>query len=1232
SISITQNSASSNHDYYNVSFALPQFDQDLYIAGDVINETGVVNIVNDDGSITVSGEIRGETINISAAKDFTLNSEDWFHTGRDPRQYFDLTIARNLVYNTSGSLDTETFASAADLALGGGETLQSRLNQPDAVILAQGTIGVTARYLNINGLIQSGAQTVTLTIDESFVPPADGQLIGSNGQPVAGVSFGTERVPVKAHFDFAQNAIVVEDIVPEGGRVILAGQILSTGNGQVKAAYGHASVDIVNNSNYRLITNRIDTTKDRQGKITLIDTARLLDGAGNDETKFEFTFAQGQVVEKRYDGDLVQGVSAGDTPSRIQYTLSQTINHGETAQFAPRAGLQYLWTEGQERVQTTITKYEKNTFNLFGGNTGFEDWLSSDNAYKWKTFEFKDGAPLLESEVLAVNGAGGALETPAYSDLTAYSIQYERLVDADVDVVSGVTSVYYVSPNGGSGGTPGYVYTAQFTGESILPNENFGNTDRWSKSAAPGSEAASTYRSDFLNRTIISEEWETGGGWLSTKTYHTKITEIAGQKDYYTHTLKADYPIAIDFVGSSTSTIHLSSKNDLLIQGDVKVADGGSVSLTSGLGSVLGGEANAIYNDAPDVTAARDARLLVEGGEGVLNVWAGRHIEISTVLDDKDSSLMVDQVVSTGGNTSLRARDGITAADGGALVQGNRVTLTAAGADIEGSGGGALRINSNILGTGGLTALGGGDVRILETEGDLRLLKSATTPGGGSILAAGHVDLATTAGSILDANHELNKPTPAGSALSPEQLRAFNKLNGLAPIDYVYHADGSVTEIFDTDPSNDVTLESFQFPVAPGLYSYLYPHAEFLGAAPTQLTPENMNVVAASVSLRADGGGAVGRSQAPIVVDFTAGFNHLSADEKALLSNAGVSDVYGVQHALYRYIGAGEAGSNLKDQDFGDTARWQKIGYTATGTSKLSPVVRNVAHLGYVLVEFNDGRYGLYQYQGAAGDLNLAAENYANDARWHEVVSRSTQDVSGNDLVNGQLVSDHNQVERVAFQLRDDVDVDIGSDGITAISDGNVALESSGAMYINRIEAVGDIYLRAVDDIVDTGADSEAAVATAGDLSLSSASGSIHGSSPLRMQVGHGGHLYASASGSIDLLQRAADPTINGLLRAVDELYVDNVNAGNAVHIEVEEGNMVVQSVLGGGDSALIAAGSLRDAFADDDAPTVNVNSGNLDLQAGVDIGEAGNFLDVAVSGNVSGQAGGDVYLNSPVD
>ncbi|HSC16943.1 MAG TPA: hypothetical protein VLI71_17570, partial [Gammaproteobacteria bacterium] len=68
-------------------FELPPVPQDLYISGDVINENGDVTITNREGSINVSGIIRGEQVEVVSARNFSLNTEGWYHTNQDPRQY-----------------------------------------------------------------------------------------------------------------------------------------------------------------------------------------------------------------------------------------------------------------------------------------------------------------------------------------------------------------------------------------------------------------------------------------------------------------------------------------------------------------------------------------------------------------------------------------------------------------------------------------------------------------------------------------------------------------------------------------------------------------------------------------------------------------------------------------------------------------------------------------------------------------------------------------------------------------------------------------------------------------------------------------------------------------------------------------------------------------------------------------------------------------------------------------
>ncbi|MBW1683418.1 MAG: hypothetical protein JRJ83_18770 [Deltaproteobacteria bacterium] len=145
------------------------------------------------------------------------------------------------------------------------------------------------------------------------------------------------------YFDARKQAIVVDEILPEGGEIVLAGRILSTGNGLLRAAHGYTSVDIQNESGYDLVLNRIDTTKKREGRITLIDTARL--------QKIVYAVDGDRIRETIYQGAPGTGPSgAGGVISTVTYEEipNQPAPHGfnDTILYQPRRGLEYTWTEG----------------------------------------------------------------------------------------------------------------------------------------------------------------------------------------------------------------------------------------------------------------------------------------------------------------------------------------------------------------------------------------------------------------------------------------------------------------------------------------------------------------------------------------------------------------------------------------------------------------------------------------------------------------------------------------------------------------------------------------------------------------------------------------------------------------------------------------------------------------------------------------------------------------------
>jgi hypothetical protein len=546
-ISITQEAYPFAQYSWNADTNPPHIDPDIYITGQVVNETGGVTIDNQNGSINVSGEIRGggdAGVTITSAKDFTLNSDNWYHSNQDPRQYVDYTDKRSEAKDNAGPHITDAWS-----------TLQTAIHRDTSKVVAQGRIAITARYLNINGLVQSGVDAVTLKVDNTFQGTVTGSsLLDASGKPLTGISFGADGAPVKGYFDAQQQAIVVSDIAPQGGEITIAGDILSTGNGRLKVASGYASVDIDNQSAYGLILNRIDTTTFRKGRITIVDTAK------SPVTKTEYLVTQEGIETTTFTA------STGNNP--LLYAPSGdavfTLD-GTPVAYNPTAGLLYVWTEGQSFTTTTINQYDSNSFNLLGYD---DDNLAKDKQYPTSsTTVYTNDKPLLESESLVGDSKMSADTSKLdYAKGKLYTVDYSLVDDTRVEVRKDSSVIKYVGDETKGNKNHGYLYIGP-TGMVSLPDENYTDTERW-KDQGPSDDTDITHYSDYKNFKSTPESWTTGGGWMREKSYHTKNTVVKGQKDYYTHTLEADNPIEILAArGAASPTVTIYSKTDIQLSG-----------------------------------------------------------------------------------------------------------------------------------------------------------------------------------------------------------------------------------------------------------------------------------------------------------------------------------------------------------------------------------------------------------------------------------------------------------------------------------------------------------------------------------------------------------------------------------------------------------------------------------------------------------------------------------------
>ena len=256
--------------------------------------------------------------------------------------------------------------------------------------------------------------------------------------------------------------------------------------------------------------------------------------------------------------------------------------------------------------------------------------------------------------------------------------------------------------------------------------------------------------------------------WYGKKTKHNKFQQIVPQDRIHTHTVRADYPILVKFIGLDEASINLNSTGSgkVLLEGPI-LNPSGTTSITSnrnirslGAAGIVGGR--KVTLDARTGLGTTLQPLLVDvdsGGFGGLDASTNRgNINITQVVGD----LPIEEVIEeAGGTVTLTAEGGLTVAQSGAstwhegLVQAGTVNLDAVTGGIGNSSARPLVLDSSNAGTSPTSLLKDevvvsavGDVFISEKDGDLRLNKLQT---------AGDVWLEVQNGDLLDVNQDSDR-------------------------------------------------------------------------------------------------------------------------------------------------------------------------------------------------------------------------------------------------------------------------------------------------------------------------------------------------------------------------------------------------------------------------------------------------------------------------------------------
>lgn len=675
---------------------------EMRVNGWLYNKLGTVNLINTAGSISVYAEnpaytprLDGKEILVSAGKNFVLSSPTISQSvGGSPESLYAVhysddqqRILGNLGISACGSArpgtTTTTYNPNCVVNGAGG-------------VYASGAIFIGARYLNINGTVQSGQADYNVVLSASTVGSkitnwanewknkgglylSQGksslvQLTGAlptdseaeinkqfaNGTITAGQrttmlqAMATRRLQPIVYFDAQTNRLKVAPTNVQGGLVELVGSIINTGGGVVRALDGYARINIDNQTGYGLDLMGLDTGGEA-GVIRITDMSKPV---ANSNGAFEVTTYQ-RDANGVFRATVTAGRGAG---SSVLSTSASSVSpgNGVKAQFTynPAANSTYSWSAGYDYA--TEKRYYLKTSSWLGFIPGeTTNWTSVDTYVKTANAMAED---VYVSNIRPVGGG-------------SFSIQSNRYItDAEKEI-------YYRS-------------------------------------------------------------WRKCGFLCIKKTYYVDRRTEVGMKDVFTQRVKADHPINIQLIGYDSGVLNVNSVGDIRLGGNI-TNDSGTVALTSTQGSI-----RQLNNGAVVEGVNLNFRAKTGIGEAAapinLITGAGSFTAISDTgpisFKGVSGALRINQV-STNGDVWLDGDGSIVGLDPGKVhVTGNRIFLSAPRGGIgefnsDGSVKSTLNIQTLDAPIGGLTAEARNGIAIKQGTGNLWV--NQVVSGGDVYLEAG---------------------------------------------------------------------------------------------------------------------------------------------------------------------------------------------------------------------------------------------------------------------------------------------------------------------------------------------------------------------------------------------------------------------------------------------------------------------------------------------------------------
>ncbi|MBL8812160.1 MAG: hypothetical protein JNM43_18495, partial [Planctomycetaceae bacterium] len=742
---------------------------DILVTGDIINYSGNLTAIS-EGNIVYRASVKAANITTIAGGSVFIDGVSTYSVGGDP--YGKLKALGDGIsqYNTAAALNTLTSA-------------------PTEVNLFGDTVIINAEYINLNGIIQSGKDTYSLTLPSSLNTTIQAIRNGSSTSRLTALGSVSNK-DFKVFYDRVENKIVLREVRVSGGNVQLTGNLLSTGAGTIKVLDGYGSINVDNQTSYDISVERIDASQRGSGTLLLADKAKTAalakwqTNSGTQSVTFGDTvlvlsgYSSGGVVDGVYryigaDASLALGSqNYADTANWVKVAMTYTTGSGtKTVNPDDMVTVASGYTSGG--VAGTVYKYVGTAASL---NLGTQDYRQLD---KW--------VPIPAATLYG--HTPGAI-TPAD---TTYSPASNWRYGFSVGMRTATRTTTTYGTSGWLGidalaSDPDNIVSGPNTEVTSQPTLTPAGTYFFKAGSALGDYvyATQTYNTE-PPRSYLKSQWSTST-WYGKKTYYQTWVEEKKQETVSTHTFRADRPITIDFIGNATGSVTVTSNSGgrILLAGPI-LNPSGTTTLTASAGIVQTSDDASVGGKTIVLSASNGA---IQNVRTNLNDVGGVSVKATAAnaisIDEQSGPLPIDEISSSNRmSVSVKAKTGLTRASGStaaATVKGGSITLFTTSGGI-GASDRAMLVDQGDQGTHVFKATATGDIFLEEVSGNLQVDSIESTTGD--------VSVTTSNGSITDANRIEQRDDRTRDQLLATVWGALNLTAGTG-------ANGKITETLNT--------------------------------------------------------------------------------------------------------------------------------------------------------------------------------------------------------------------------------------------------------------------------------------------------------------------------------------------------------------------------------------------------------------------------------------------------